>query len=75
MTEKAQLLERIREVVESLADCPEDSSAPLDVDSLTLVQIVEELEVVFDIRVRPSDVVPDNFASLAALAAYVGARI
>lgn len=75
MTGTSELLAKVREVVESLTDCPEDSAAPLEVDSLTLVQIVEELEMVFDLRVRPSEVVPENFGSLAALVAYVGARV
>jgi acyl carrier protein len=45
--------------------------APLDVDSLTLVSIVEALEDRFEIRISPREVVPANFASIAAIAAFI----
>jgi acyl carrier protein len=64
----------IRAVVADLATLPDRDDAPLDVDSLTLVSIVEALEDHFSIRVAPREVVPENFATIAAIAAFVARK-
>jgi len=44
-------------------------------DSLRLFDLVSMIEPRFGIRVRDTDLVPDNFDTLANLAAYVSSRI
>jgi len=41
------------------------------IDSIAIVQLVEFLEEKFDINVSEDEVVPENFESIAALAAFV----
>ena len=48
-----------------------EEGAPLEMDSLTIVMLVEALEDELGIRVAARDVVPENFASVAAIARYV----
>ena len=64
----------VRVLVRELADVPGDDAALLEVDSLTLVQIVEALEDRFEIRVAARDVVPACFGSIAAISAYVESK-
>lgn len=63
--------DEVRLLLEELSDAPSDDNAPLDIDSLTLVQLVEALEDKFAIRVAARDVVPGNFGSIAAITAYL----
>lgn len=63
--------DQVRAIVESLADCPPGNGDPLDLDSLTLVQLVEELEMRFDLRVRPTQVTAEHFGTIAAVTAFV----
>jgi acyl carrier protein len=72
--DKAEIAPRVRQLVASLADVADDHT-PLQLDSLTLVQLVEALEDAFDLRIRPSEVVPESFGSLATLIVFVGARV
>jgi acyl carrier protein len=64
----------LRALVAEHAPVPSDDDAPLDLDSLTTVTIVEAIEDRFGIKVAARDVVPANFATLAKLAAYVERR-
>jgi len=68
------LEDELRALVAEHATVSPDDAAPLELDSLTLVTIVEALEDRFDLRVQAREVVPANFASLAAIAAFVRAR-
>jgi acyl carrier protein len=74
MANIGEIAPRVQKLVASLADCDGDDK-PLELDSLTLVQLVEALEEEFDLRVRPSEVVPENFGSVAAMIAFVSARV
>ncbi len=67
------VLVAVRALVNDLVEVVADD-APLDLDSLTLVQIAEELEARFEFVVRAADLTPANFDSVAAMAAYVRAR-
>lgn len=67
-------IDRVRAAISHLAAIPADDAAPLDVDSLTLVSIVEAIEDAFDLRVAPREVVPENFSSVAAIVAFVVRR-
>ena len=44
------------------------------ISSLTLLQLVAFVEQKFAIQVKPIDFAPQNFASIAAIAAFVGER-
>lgn len=64
------LVDEVRTFVAEHADVA-SNDAPLEIDSLTLVTLVEALEDRFEIRVAARDVVPTNFGSVAAIALYV----
>ena len=66
-----QLAAQVRAVVETFADGSDDDDSALDLDSLTVVQLVEALEDEFAIRIRPRDVTAENFASVSALVGFV----
>lgn len=61
----------VRAIVAEHVEVPEDDAAPLELDSLTLVLIVEALEERLGLRVAASEVIPENFASVASIAAFV----
>jgi len=44
-------------------------------DSLALMRLVAHLEDTYDIEIPPSDITLENFASLATMAGYLGARL
>ncbi len=61
----------VRELLEEFIDLPADALAPLQLSSLTLVEVVQELEERFGLTVKATDVVPENFRSISAIVAYV----
>ena len=64
-------LEReVAECVSALIDVA-DLEAPLELDSMRVVELVETLEQRFDIRMRPRDVTPQHFGSVRALVKLV----
>lgn len=44
-------------------------------DSLALMRLVMHLEDTYDIEIPPADITLENFASLSAMAGYLGARL
>lgn len=68
------LADEVRALIAEHAEVTADDDAPLAIDSLTLVTIVEALEDKFAIRVAARDVVPASFGSIAAITAYVASR-
>jgi acyl carrier protein len=64
------LLDHVRDLVSRHVDPPADDD-PLEVESVVLVAIVEDLEAEFEILVRATDLVPEHFASIQAIAAFV----
>lgn len=44
-------------------------------DSLALMRLVMHLEDNYDIEISPSDITLENFASLSAMAGYLGVRL
>ncbi len=62
---------RVREIVSELSGAPATDDAPLELDSLTVVTLIEALEDAFDVRFAARDANEDNFRSVAALAALV----
>jgi acyl carrier protein len=61
----------LRDLVSQHVEPPADPQAPLELDSFALVVLAEALEDRFGIRVRPTEVVPENFGTLASLAAWI----
>ena len=50
-------------------------AAPLGLDSLTLVVLIEALEARWGILVPSADLVPAHFGTASAVAAYVARRL
>lgn len=62
--------ERIRELLGRHGIEPEGPDDPIDIDSLTMVALVEDLEEELRIEIAADDIGPDNFATLGRLVAY-----
>lgn len=67
------LLARVRALVAAHA-APLGDGEALGLDSFTLVAVAQDLEDAFGITVRPGDLAPESFGSVAAIAAYVARR-
>jgi acyl carrier protein len=67
-------IDEVRALLGELAEVPRDDEAPLALDSLTLVQLVEAIEDHFGLRVAALDVVPARFGSIAAIGRYVDSK-
>ncbi len=50
---------------------PSSDAEPLLLDSFAVVALLEALEDAFDIRVRSTEAVPENLATLGRLVAFV----
>ena len=61
----------IRRILAVHVDLPASDEAPLLLPSLVVIVLVEELEREFGFRVPARELVPDNFGSVARLAAFV----
>ncbi len=61
---------RVRGIVEDYADL-KDPAGDLELDSLSLVQLVEDLEDAFDFVVSEKDLDADHFDSVASIVAFV----
>ncbi len=66
MSTKSKLRELIEAHVE--IDGPDE---PLGLKSLELVMLAEAIEDTFGLRVRASDVTPDNFGTLSRLVDFI----
>ena len=64
-------LDTVRELVAEHADLPALDDDPLQVESFVLVVVAEALEERFGIRVKAREMRPENFGTLARIAAYV----
>jgi len=74
---------KVREIVESTIDAPtlgievEDDLSLIDgglLDSMSIVLLVQDLQLEFDIDIDFSDITISNFDSINALTKYVGSR-
>jgi acyl carrier protein len=61
----------VRSLLEEHADIPAADESPLEVESFVLVVVAEALEEKFGIRVAAKEMRPENFGSVARIAAYV----
>jgi len=60
----------VRELVEQHVEIA-GPDEPLELKSLELVMLAEAIEDAFGLRVRATDVVPENFGTLSRLVAFV----
>ena len=60
----------VRGLVADYADVGGDTD-PLELDSLSMVQLGEDLEARFDFVMRAEDLTPEVFGSVSAVADYV----
>ena len=44
------------------------------VDSVGIMRLIAHLEAAFDLRIPPTDLVPDNFRSVSVMARYLAGR-
>ena len=63
--------DRVRALLAEVADAPATDAAPLTIDSLGLVQLVESLEDAFAMRVAAKEVTRENFGSVDTIVAFV----
>jgi acyl carrier protein len=68
-------LQKVRELLSALAPAPSSDDAPLEVESVVLVQLAEALEDTFGFRLSPLELVPENFETLRRIAAFVDGRL
>ncbi|MCA9557691.1 MAG: acyl carrier protein [Myxococcales bacterium] len=68
------VLPAVRDLVADYAEVGDDA-APLDLDSLSLIQLTEDLEDRFGFVVAADDLVPAHFDSVAAIAAFVQGKV
>ena len=68
-------LAKVRALLSELAQAPASDDAPLEVESVVLVQLAEALEDTFGFRLSPLDLVPENFETLRRIAAFVDGRL
>lgn len=69
-----QCLDLIRTLVGELHG-PAPDDAPLGLDSLTVVMLVEAIEDACDLSIEAKDVVPEHFDSISALAGFVHRKL
>lgn len=54
---------------------PRPDTEPLELESLTVVLMIEAIEDRLGVHIAPREAVPENFATIAALAAFVAAKL
>jgi acyl carrier protein len=64
--------ERIGEI---LADMGHEARGRLDLDSLTMVQLHERLELTFEVRIRAREITEESFETLDGLEALVSSHL
>ena len=65
----------VRQLLSAHVAVAADAAAPLQLSSLELVVLAEELEARFGFLVAARELVPANFGSLRLLCAYVARRL
>jgi acyl carrier protein len=66
--------ERMRAILADLTAVPDRDDAPLTMDSLALVQLVEALEDACGIRISAKDVTREHFGSIDAIVAFLESK-
>ena len=70
MSEPGSLEAVVRELLSAHVEVPQGADVPLELPSLSLVVLAEELEARFGFVVAARELAPANFGSLAALLGY-----
>ncbi len=71
----SELRAAVRALVAERRDPPASDEEPLELDSLALVELVEAVEARWDLRVAARDVLPENWDTIARIAAYVEGKL
>ena len=66
--------DRLRTLVADHADLPEADDAPLVMDSLALVELVEALEDECGVRITAKEVTREHFGSIERLLGFLGTK-
>jgi len=61
----------IQDILEDVYGKVIPEKEPLELDSLTLVTLIEKTERLLDVRIQPEDLIPENFESIQAIAQLV----
>jgi acyl carrier protein len=70
----ANVVFMVKQILSDHIEVPDNDDAPLQLESLILVMVAEQLEWRFGFRVGARDVVPENFGSVSAIVRYVESR-
>ena len=54
----------IREIIGAHIEPPPSDHEPLQLDSIVLIEILEEIEVRCNIHIHPSDLIPEHFSTV-----------
>lgn len=65
---------QLRVLLSAYVDVPEEAGAPLELDSLSMVRLIEDLEDAFGVAIRAVDATPVNFHSLESICAMLDAK-
>jgi acyl carrier protein len=66
---------RVRVLLGEHVAISDDDLAPIELDSFTLVVVIEDLEVAFGIQVAARDAKREHFGSVAQVCAYVEGKL
>ena len=69
------IADEVRGLLADQLQLPADEAAPLELASLELVMLAEELEAAFGFVVAARELIPANFGSMARLIAFVERRL
>ena len=69
------LADDVRALVADQVKLPSDETAPLELASLELIVLAEELEAEFGFVIAARELVPGNFGSVARIVAFVERRL
>ena len=67
--------DRVRALLREHVTISDDDLAPMEIESFTLVVVMEDLEVAFGIRVAARDATREHFGSVAKVCAYVEGKL
>jgi acyl carrier protein len=67
-------VQKIRALLAPIVALPATDDQALELESLDLVEVVSAVEARFDFTVRATEVVPENFSTVAAIAAFVARK-
>lgn len=74
MNERDALLRTVQRLIEAISDERLGPDDALELDSFTLVEVLEAIERAVGVTIRPQDLRPEHFQSARTVAALVHER-